>query len=298
MDFASESQKNKSKVELWLREYTENIDAPEVTILNAVRYSLLAGGKRLRPVMFLAVSSLLGLDDETARPYACAIEMIHTYSLIHDDLPAMDDDDTRRGKPSNHIAFGEGMAVLAGDALLNMAFEVVNADAKSTADINLLRRKIDAAAYIGNASGLGGMVTGQSFDLVYRNREISGELLKQMHSKKTGALISASVVAPAILKGTDAKNVAALEKYAFDIGLGFQIKDDILDAEGSAEILGKPAGGDVLKSKSTFVSLFGLEESKKILGEVIREAVSAISVFGEKAVFLIHLAEFIENREK
>jgi geranylgeranyl diphosphate synthase type II len=153
MDFASESQKYISKIELWLRKYTESIDAPEITILNAVRYSLMSGGKRLRPVMFLASSSLLGLEDEIARPYACAIEMIHTYSLIHDDLPAMDDDDTRRGKPSNHIAFGEGMAVLAGDALLNMAFEVMSADAKETNDNKLLRRKIDAAAYIGNASG-------------------------------------------------------------------------------------------------------------------------------------------------
>lgn len=298
MDFASESQKYINKIEMWLREYTENIVTPEITILNAVRYSLISGGKRLRPVMFLAASSLLGLEDETARPYACAIEMIHTYSLIHDDLPAMDDDDTRRGKPSNHIAFGEGMAVLAGDALLNMAFEVMNADAQGTRDTKLLRRKIDAAVYIGNASGLRGMVAGQSIDLIYRNRKISGELLKQMHSKKTGALISASVVVPAILSGADDETVAALGEYAFDIGLGFQIRDDILDAEGNAEVLGKPTGSDVLKNKSTFVSLYGLAESKKVLSKVIREAVSAISRFGEKADFLIYLANFIESREK
>lgn len=298
MDFKLKSEKYINKIDLWLREYLKVIVAPESTILEAVRYSLMSGGKRLRPVLSLATAEILGIEDGTVKPYACAIEMIHTYSLIHDDLPAMDDDDIRRGKPANHIAFGEGMAVLAGDALLNMAFEVMNADAKETRDVDLLRRKIDAAAFIGNASGLRGMVTGQAIDLKYRDLKISGDLLKLMHSNKTGALIRAAVMVPAILYGADADMMDSLNNYAFNIGLGFQIKDDILDAEGSAAILGKPTGSDVLKNKSTFVSLYGIKESKKALAEVIKEAVSALSVFTGKADFLVHLANFIESREK
>ncbi|MDD4189358.1 MAG: polyprenyl synthetase family protein [Eubacteriales bacterium] len=298
MDFDSKSNKYLKKVELWLREYLDGIDDAEGALSEAVIYSLTAGGKRLRPLLFLSVAEILGLEDICSKPYACAIEMIHTYSLIHDDLPAMDDDDMRRGKPSNHIVFGEGMAILAGDALLNLSFEIMNEDARASSDSGLLRRKIDAAGFIANASGLHGMISGQAIDLKYRNLKISENLLKKMHSKKTGALIRASVMVPAILAGADGQTIASLEKYASGIGLGFQIKDDILDAEGNAEILGKPTGNDILQNKSTFVSLYGKDESKKMLESVINESIGAISDFKEKAEFLIHLANFIQFRDK
>ena len=204
-------------------------NVPQKTVYDAMRYSLLAGGKRLRPVLMLAVCEMLGGKAEDVVPYACAIEMIHTYSLIHDDLPAMDNDDYRRGRLTNHKVYGEAIAILAGDGLLNLAFETMLMHAENYGSD--LKRHVQAMKIIANASGVSGMIGGQVVDIEAEGRDISTELLEYLHRHKTGALIKAPVIAAAVLCGADETSVKCLESYAEKIGLAFQIKDDILDVE-------------------------------------------------------------------
>jgi geranylgeranyl diphosphate synthase type II len=270
--------------------------SPQKNIYSAMRYSLIAGGKRLRPVLALAVCEMLGDDPRKVLPFACAIEMIHTYSLIHDDLPAMDNDDYRRGGPTNHKVFGEGTAILAGDALLNQAFEVMleNISANPT---NALKG-INAMGIIAKAAGASGMIGGQVVDLESEGKDISKELLLHMYRCKTGALIKAPVLAAAVLCGADVNDMNMLEQFGNGIGLAFQVKDDILDIEGSSKEMGKNCGSDISNDKSTFVSLYGLEESKRLVCELTDRAADCINGFGEKAVFLKALTEYLTKREK
>ncbi|MCX7747506.1 MAG: polyprenyl synthetase family protein [Clostridia bacterium] len=278
-----------------LQGYASIKDTPEKTIYKAMNYSLTAGGKRLRPVLALAVCDMLGRGIEDVIPYACAVEMIHTYSLIHDDLPAMDNDDYRRGRLTNHKVFGEAMAILAGDALLNFSFEImVEAALRSTGN---LEANLTAMRIISNASGASGMIGGQVVDLESEGKVIHGDLLKYMHQCKTGALIKAPILAAAAICEAKKEEMDLLERYACGIGLAFQIKDDILDVEGDSEKLGKTVGSDEANGKSTFVALYGLEQSKKMLEEVTKEAVGAVGMLGDRADFLVELAYYLVNRD-
>ncbi|NLL04515.1 MAG: polyprenyl synthetase family protein [Clostridiaceae bacterium] len=295
MDFMEKQNRYTDMVNDFLDKSIKEKDLLEKSIYTAIRYSLLAGGKRLRPTLALAVCDMLGGDLEEVLPYACAIEMIHTYSLIHDDLPAMDNDDYRRGKLTNHKMFGESLAILAGDGLLNMAFEVMLESTSSKP--NNLENKIKAMAYIAKSSGIRGMIGGQVIDTESENKEISIETLEYIHRYKTGALIKAPVVSAAIICNATDEESQSLEKFAEGLGLAFQIKDDILDVEGSTEKLGKKVGSDASNKKTTYVSLYGLEKSKQMLNKTSEEAITNLQKFGTKAAFLKELTEYLIVRE-
>ncbi|MFQ5480169.1 MAG: polyprenyl synthetase family protein [Thermodesulfobacteriota bacterium] len=266
--------------------------AGHASVLNeAMRYSLFAGGKRLRPVLTLASAEAVGGDIGAALNTACAIECIHTYSLIHDDLPALDDDDLRRGRATCHKEYGEAMAILAGDALLTSAFEMIAGSPLS--DAGALVKVIGELAA---GAGHGGMIGGQVVDLESEGLEISLPELEYIHTHKTGRLILASVRCGAILGGASAGELAALTEYAEASGLAFQILDDILDVEGSPEELGKAVGGDADKGKATYPSLLGLVESKALGKELVDSAIKAIEGFGESAEPLRQIAFYIISR--
>jgi geranylgeranyl diphosphate synthase, type II len=260
----------------------------------AMQYSLMAGGKRLRPVLALATADMFGIGLQEVLAYACSIEMIHTYSLIHDDLPAMDNDDYRRGKLTNHKVFGEAMAILAGDALLNLAYENMLKDALASDN----SRKLKAISIIAEYAGALGMIGGQVIDLDSegKSKSVDSDRLKDMHRLKTGALIKAPVESAAIICGANDKELKLLSSYAANLGLAFQIKDDILDVEGSIEDMGKSPGSDALCEKSTYVTMYGLDKSKKLLEAVTNEGVSFLETFDVKAQFLKELALSLVSR--
>lgn len=293
--YISKYEKYLKRVEDWLKQNFKVYECPEKVIYESMYYSLMAGGKRIRPVLSLAVAEMLSGDLDTVLPFACAIEMIHNYSLIHDDLPCMDDDDFRRGKPTNHKVFGEAIAVLAGDGLLNMAFETLLKEVAKSHENSHLKAK--AAFLIAEAAGIKGMIGGQVLDMESENKTIGYDRLCDMHRKKTGALIKSSILAPAVLLGASSDTENALKIYADKIGLAFQIKDDILDYEGNSEIVGKPTGSDEKNSKSTFVTLLGMEEAKKLLEATVRQAKEVIEPFNN-AEFLIKTAYYIADRDK
>lgn len=282
----------KGIVEAKLESLIEN-QAEIPIIYDAMRYSLLAGGKRLRPIMAIMACDLFDGDVNEVLPFACSIEMIHTYSLIHDDLPAMDNDDYRRGKLTNHKVFGEGFAILAGDALLNKAFEIMH----QALVLNPKLGNIKAAAYISKASGTQGMIGGQCIDLHYESKSINLDILNAMHDKKTGAMIKAPLVAGSLISGASEEDVQRMEKFGQLIGLAFQISDDILDVEGSTEKLGKKTGSDASNNKSTFVSYYGTQKSKEIAKELIKEAQDIISIYGDKGLLLKELSNYIIERD-
>jgi geranylgeranyl diphosphate synthase type II len=258
-------------------------------LVEAMRYSLLAGGKRLRPVLALAaaeaVAARRGESIDAARalalPAACALELIHTYSLVHDDLPAMDDDTLRRGRPTNHVVFGEGLAILAGDGLLTEAFALLAREPRQAAgldDLDLARRRLTAIAIVATAAGVEGMVGGQAIDLEAAGRGASFDAggLRAMHARKTGALIRAAASAGAVLAGADDHLLPAIDAYASELGLAFQIVDDILDVEGASGDLGKTAGKDAAAGKPTYPALHGLDASRRLAAESIDRAVAAL----------------------
>ena len=259
---------------------------------SAMRYSLLLPGKRIRPVLLLAAYHLLRDDWQEAVPFACALEMIHTYSLIHDDLPAMDDDDLRRGKPSNHKAFDEATAILAGDGLLTDAF-VIMCRAPLAADV-LLR----AVAELALAAGASGMVGGQEWDMIYTGRsQVSLEELRGMHAMKTGALLRASCVCGGLLAGAEEVALRALGDFGSALGVAFQIADDILDVVADTATLGKPAGSDAEQGKNTYPSLVGLEKSRELARAQADAARAALADFaGQEAEFLRALADYTVTR--
>lgn len=262
------------------------------SLKEAMLYSLMAGGKRLRPTLALATAEIFGKEPREVVAFACAIEMIHTYSLIHDDLPAMDNDDYRRGKLTNHKVFGEAMAILAGDALLNLAYETMIKDALTGNSMAKLKAMGIVAQYAGSL----GMIGGQVIDLNGEGRKVDGDELNTMHRLKTGALIKAPVEAAAIICGAGDRQFASLTNYAANLGLAFQIKDDILDVEGSMEEMGKKPGSDALCDKSTYVTLFGLDKSKQMLQDITSEGIAFLEDFGGRADFLRELAQSLVKR--
>lgn len=263
----------------------------DATLTKSMEYSLMAGGKRLRPILLMAAADACGKDGRAFITSACALEMIHTYSLIHDDLPAMDDDNLRRGKPTNHVKFGAGMATLAGDGLLTMAFEVLTREKNVRPETILsVIREVSVAA------GTSGMVGGQAIDLESEGRRIDLTCLRRMHMGKTGALFCAALRTGAILAGASEKELAALTQYAEAFGLAFQITDDILDVTGSEAEIGKPIGSDRRNEKSTYVTLTSLARAQELADEAIESALSAVEIFGEKASFLQDLVRFLSHR--
>ncbi|MBE9178073.1 polyprenyl synthetase family protein [Oculatella sp. LEGE 06141] len=262
-------------------------------IYEAMRYSLMAGGKRLRPILCLATCELLGGTTEMAMPTACALEMIHTMSLIHDDLPAMDNDDYRRGKPTNHKVYGEDIAILAGDGLLAYAFEFVAAQTQQVS----AERVLQVIARLGHAVGAAGLVGGQVVDLESEGKpDVSLETLNFIHRHKTGALLEASVVCGAILAGADDSNLVRLSRYAQDIGLAFQIVDDVLDITATQEELGKTAGKDLQAQKATYPSFWGIEESRRQAQALVTAAKAQVEPFGDRAKPLQAIADYITAR--
>lgn len=259
---------------------------------DCMQYSLMAGGKRLRPVLALATAEMLGSTPYEVLAFACSIEMIHTYSLIHDDLPAMDNDDYRRGKLTNHKVYGEAMAILAGDALLNLAYENMIEDTIASKNNN----KLEAMRIIAKYAGALGMIGGQVIDLESEGKKIAEDKLKTMHKLKTGALIKAPVESAAVICGASNEELSLLSKFAANLGLAFQIKDDILDVEGSIEDMGKKPGSDALCDKTTYVTMYGLDESKKLLENVTAEGISYLEKFHTKAHFLRDLAMSLVKR--
>lgn len=293
MEFQKDLKHKTELVEQALAQtFNEINDVPEA-IVDAMRYSVFAGGKRIRPILLLASYELFSNDIKSALPFACALEMIHTYSLIHDDLPAMDNSDLRRGRKTNHIVFGEAMAVLAGDALLNYAFEIMlSAPSHDTA------RVMRAAAYIAKSAGICGMIGGQVLDIQGENCIMGGAELMRLHEKKTGALMRASVCSGAILGRASDTQISSLELYARHLGLAFQIMDDILDVTGDKNALGKPTGSDSASNKNTYVSLYGLSRAKEMLISHTKQANEAIAPFGSSAEFLHDLTEYLLYRNK
>ena len=263
-------------------------------IIESMKYSLMAGGKRIRPVLCLASCEMFGGDDSIAMPTAVALEMIHTMSLIHDDLPAMDDDDLRRGKPTNHVLYGEDVAILAGDALLSTSFEHVAAHTKGIP----AERTVEVLRRLGTSVGAYGLAGGQVMDLECENKEgVTLKDLEWIHMHKTAALLKVSVAAGAILAGASKEDVANCELYAEKIGLAFQIADDILDVTATSEQLGKTAGKDEDTNKTTYVKLLGLEQSKKEADRIVTEAKQALSKYGERAAPLLAIADYIVARK-
>ena len=269
-------------------------DAPPPTVHRAMRYSVLAGGKRLRPILVIAGAEAVGAPAATVMPTACALEVIHTYSLIHDDLPAMDDDDYRRGRLTNHKVFGDAVAILAGDALLTLAFKLVAENAALVTDARVV---CDVVAAIAQASGTNGMVGGQVVDIESEGKAVTAETLEYIHRNKTAALLRASLWAGVRLGGGDAAALAAITEAGQSLGLAFQIVDDILDVEGSLEALGKTAGSDARKQKATYPALHGLEASRREARRLIDEAKSRLTVFGDRATPIRALADFIVERK-
>ena len=261
------------------------------TLTESMEYSLMAGGKRLRPILLMAAADAAGAKGEDFLASACAIEMIHTYSLIHDDLPAMDNDDYRRGKLTNHKIYGAGIATLAGDALLTLAFEVMTREDVSPEIKLAVIQEMSAAA------GPQGMVGGQAVDLESEGKRIPLEKLREMHLGKTGALFKAAIRSGAILAKADEKTLAALTDYALAFGLAFQITDDILDVVGDEATIGKPVGSDERNNKSTYVTLTSLEEARRLAREAVDDGLKAIAPLGDKAKFLGALLEYLISRD-
>jgi geranylgeranyl diphosphate synthase type II len=274
--------------------YLPPAQQPPSQIHTSMRYSLFCGGKRLRPILTLAGAEAVGGDRRTALPLACAVECIHTFSLIHDDLPALDNDDLRRGSPTNHVVYGEAMAILAGDALLALAFElIVECRLFAPAD-----RTLDALAMVARASGTRGMVGGQVSDLECEGRDDLDEpTISSIHARKTGALLMASLLSGARLCGASIPQENALRIYGEQLGLAFQITDDILDLEGDAEKLGKPIGSDLKQDKATYPKVLGLPESRRLAAQSSEDAVSALADFDERAEPLRALARSVIERD-
>lgn len=278
-----------------LSRYLPGGDELQQELFSSMEYSLLSGGKRIRPVLVLEFCRLCGGSLTAALPFACAIEMIHTYSLIHDDLPCMDDDELRRGRPTNHRVYGEATALLAGDALLTLAFETVLSPQTIRTAGSL--KTATAAGVLARAAGATGMVGGQIIDLASEGKKIPLSTLHAMDERKTGALIVAAAEMGCVIGGADNRRIAAAREYAKNLGLAFQIVDDILDVTGDSTLLGKNTGVDSLSEKSTYVSLMGLDGAKKSVRELTDAAVSALSQFDGDTEYLVDLARRLAVRQ-
>ncbi len=292
MELKDKLDVRRSLIEKTLLEELQEDKEIDRTLHESMKYSLMAGGKRLRPMMLMAAADAVGGNGDSFVKSACAMEMIHTYSLIHDDLPAMDNDDLRRGKPTNHKVFGDAIAILAGDGLLTMAFQVLTRQTDVAPE-----KMIAVIREISDAAGSQGMVGGQALDLEAENRRIDADELRKMHMGKTGALFRAAVRSGAILGGADDEMLERLTTYAENFGLAFQITDDILDYEGDEALIGKPVGSDERNHKSTYVTLFSLEKAHELAREAVDNAMKALDCFDEKADFLRYILKALINRK-
>ena len=269
---------------------------PSEPIVQAMKYSLMADGKRIRPVLCLAAAEAVGGKPQTVLPAACALEIVHTYSLIHDDLPAMDNDDLRRGKPTCHVAFDEATAILAGDALLTLAFQVLSS-VQFTGE-NQASGWLKVIHIISTAAGYQGMIRGQMLDMASEGQHLTVDELKSMHALKTGALIEASLLCGALLADARKRQMEILKTYARNIGLAFQVTDDILNVEGNPKEMGKAVGTDQLREKSTYPAILGLETSRQFAKNLVEKALQALEVFDKKAEPLRGLATYIIDRKR
>lgn len=294
MDIEKYLAQKASVIDKALREFLPSSENYPPVIHEAMLYSSMAPGKRIRPVLLLAAVAAVGGREEDAMAFACAIELIHTYSLIHDDLPAMDDSDYRRGKPSSHKAFNEAFAVLAGDALLTHAFYLMS---KPSVCIDP-KAQLAVTHDIAHAIGTFGLIGGQVVDIQSENIEIDIPIMEYIHTHKTGALIRVAVKAGGVLGGGKEEEIAALVRYADKVGLAFQIIDDILDEEGDRELTGKPVGGDKASNKSTYPAMYGINESKARAKVLIQDAITLLDPFEEKGEHLRGIAEYMLKRNR
>ena len=282
-----------------LEKYLRKEECPEKTLNNSMEYSLMAGGKRLRPILVLATYQLFKEDIEEAMPFVVAIEMVHNFSLIHDDLPEVDNDDFRHGKPTNHKQFNHPTALLAGDGLLNQAYIVLSDEILYSAENQYKENFCEKVrAFNEFSKAVDRMIAGEYLDTELEGKQISKEMLEYIHINKTGALLKLCVRMGAILAGASEKDLKKLTKYSENIGLAFQIKDDILSEEGDPKITGKPVGNDKKMGKCTYVSYYGLDGAKKELDKITQEAIEQLKDYGEKAEILSQLATYIKNRNK
>ena len=295
MKFKEQLKEYQNLVNSELEKYLKKQEVPERMLNSSMEYSLMAGGKRLRPILVLATYEIFRKDIEKCMPYAVAIEMVHNFSLIHDDLPGIDNDDFRHGKPTNHKKFNEATAILAGDGLLNYAYMVISDDLKNTKQEDL-KNKIKVFSEF--SLSVDRMIAGEYVDTEYEGKQITDEYLEYIHKNKTGALLKLCVRMGAILANANSTDLEKLTRYAEKIGLAFQIKDDILSEEGNEEILGKPVGNDKKLEKCTYVSKYGLQGAKDILEKITNDANDELKEYGDKAEFLRKLALYIKNRNK
>lgn len=294
MNFNCELKNRVNKIEQILNEYMPKEEGYQKKIFESMNYSLKAGGKRLRPILTLEACKIVGGEEEDAIAFAVAIEMIHTYSLIHDDLPALDNDDLRRGRKTNHKVYGEAMAILAGDGLLNYAYEIM---LKESIGKNDPEKYLKAINEIAKSAGIYGMIGGQVVDIESEGKKIDMDKLDFIHMNKTAAIIIGCMRAGAIIGNATDKQLEDITKYAKNIGLSFQIVDDILDIVGDEAKLGKNVGSDIDNEKSTYPSLIGLEKSKEVANQLIKEAKASINQISKDNAFLNELAEYIVDRE-
>ena len=290
-------QDYKEIIDAHLLDFIPNIDNKSISLYESMKYSLTAGGKRLRPILMLAACEFAGGDINEAIPYACAVEYIHTYSLIHDDLPAMDNDDLRRGLPTNHKIYGDALAILAGDGLLTTAFEAINKDMMMYFDNpEKMRKRISASFEIAKGAGCKGMVAGQVSDIEAETNDCSNEMLEYIHINKTAALIKSAIKAGLYLGNPSSDMLSQLDKYAENLGLAYQIADDILDVIGNPEELGKETGSDKKKNKTTYTSINGLEAAQDRLEQLTENAVEAIADYYDNAEFFRDLVLELKDR--
>ncbi len=294
MEFKEELKKYQSLVNTELEKYLKKEDCPEKILNDSMAYSLMAGGKRLRPILAIATFKLFSKEIEKVMPYAMAMEMVHNFSLIHDDLPAIDNDDFRHGKPTNHKQFTEATAILAGDGLLNRAYIVISEDLRKSKPEDLQNK---LKVFNEFSIAIDRMIAGEYLDTEVEGKQITDELLEYIHKNKTAAFLIYCVRMGAILANADETAIEKLTQYAQNIGLAFQIKDDILSEEGDEAILGKPVGNDKEMGKCTYVSKYGLEGAKEILDKITKEAIEILKDF-ENSEFLQELALYIKNRNK
>lgn len=295
MDFKEELKQYQQRINRELEKHIRKQECPEKMLNQSMEYSLMAGGKRLRPILVVATYELFKEDIEKCIPYAVAIEMVHNFSLIHDDLPGIDNDDFRHGKPTNHKQFNEATAILAGDGLLNNAYMVISEDFRKSKPEELLNKAQILQEF---AEAIDRMIAGEYIDTEWEGRKITVEDLRYIHENKTGALLKLCVRMGAKLANCSEEELNQLTSYAEKIGLAFQIKDDILSEEGDERVLGKPVGNDKELEKCTYVSQYGLQGAKDILEKITKEAIDHLEDFGEKAEFLKELALYIKNRDK
>ncbi len=299
MNFKKTLEEKTAFAEAVLKKYLPREEGFQIRAAQAMNYSAMAGGKRLRPVLMRECFLLFGGEGELVEPFMAALEMIHNYSLVHDDLPAMDNDEYRRGRETTWKVYGDGMAVLAGDGLLNLAYETAASAFDQATDLQTMRRAAHALKVLGNRAGLGGMIGGQCADIEAESAQnVTEEALLFIHENKTAALIQAAMMIGAILAGADQKAVEAMERAAYLIGIAFQIKDDILDVTSSQEVLGKPVGSDERNHKLTFVSLHGLKKAEEEVEKMSREALKILTSFERRNEFLEELVSFLITREK